>query len=540
MAFWKNYFGLGQIRQLWAGLSRSARMAMGLLVAVVALSLFMLVHYGGKPTMQPLPGAPLAAADLSRAEQMLSSRMPVEVRDGKLYVPADKVESAYGALASMNILPPDSISAFEELAKQDSMWRTEKEADWLRLQAKQAILGRMLSGFPGVRQATVMLEQGAMPRLGTQATRPSASVNLRMEPNAPMDRKLVASMVDLVVTAAARMTRADVSIVDATNGRSYHVNDDEMVGDSRLEQMVQLENQLNSKLMDQLRYIPNVIVAVHAVPDPLKTERTVELKASPDDVVTAPKSVNTESFQGMSNRPGGEAGVTANTSMSLGSLNPNSSTEERSRTENENVFPMVHTEKVAGGVVVKPGEISASVNIPRGYLMAQFLKLTRQDKEPDDKDTAFTTFVDDQLKRIAGQVMNSIGITDEKQVRVDWFLDGRDQQAMQPAQASVGTLVFNYGKPAALGGLALFSLLMVMMLVRKRNPTPLAVEGSAPLSGMMDAAIDQVESEEGALTGIELDEDTIRAQRVVEQVSEMVKQNPEAAANLVRRWLLKK
>lgn len=540
MAFWKNYLGLGQIRQLWAGLSRSARMAMGLLVAVVALSLFMLVHYGGKPQMQPLPGAPLAAEDLGRAEQMLAGRMPVEVRDGKLYVPADRVESAYGMLASMNILPADSVSAFEELARQDSMWRTEKEADWLRLQAKQATLSRVIGGFSGVRQATVMLATGTMPRLGTQATRPTASVSLQMEPNTPMDRKFVASMADLVVGSVERMTRSDVRIVDATNGRSYRVDEDEQVGDGRLEQMVQLENQLNGKLMDQLQYIPNVIVSVHAVPDPLKTERTVELKASPDDVVTAPKSVNTESSQGMTNRPGGEAGVGTNTGMSIANLSTNTGTEERSKTENENVFPMVHTEKTASGVVVKPGEISASVNIPRGYLVRQYLKLNKQDKEPDDKDVAFTTFVDGQLKRIAGQVQNSIGITDEKQVRVDWYLDGRDEQAMQPVQAGVGTLVFHYGKPAALGGLALFSLLMVMMLVRRRNLAPTTMEGSSPLSGMLDAAIDQVESEEGALTGIELDEETIRAQRVVEQVSEMVKQNPEAAANLVRRWLLKK
>ena len=39
------------------------------------------------------------------------------------------------------------------------------------------------------------------------------------------------------------------------------------------------------------------------------------------------------------------------------------------------------------------------------------------------------------------------------------------------------------------------------------------------------------------LDGMELDDDAIKAQQMVEQVSTMVKENPDAAANLVKRWL---
>ena len=39
------------------------------------------------------------------------------------------------------------------------------------------------------------------------------------------------------------------------------------------------------------------------------------------------------------------------------------------------------------------------------------------------------------------------------------------------------------------------------------------------------------------LDGMELDDDAVRAQQMVEQVSTMVKENPEAAASLVKRWL---
>ena len=39
------------------------------------------------------------------------------------------------------------------------------------------------------------------------------------------------------------------------------------------------------------------------------------------------------------------------------------------------------------------------------------------------------------------------------------------------------------------------------------------------------------------LDGMELNEETVRTSQMVDQVSTMVKQNPEAAAALVRRWL---
>jgi flagellar biosynthesis/type III secretory pathway M-ring protein FliF/YscJ len=36
---------------------------------------------------------------------------------------------------------------------------------------------------------------------------------------------------------------------------------------------------------------------------------------------------------------------------------------------------------------------------------------------------------------------------------------------------------------------------------------------------------------------MEMDEDAVKAQQMVEQVKTMVKENPDAAANLVKRWL---
>ena len=57
---------------------------------------------------------------------------------------------------------------------------------------------------------------------------------------------------------------------------------------------------------------------------------------------------------------------------------------------------------------------------------------------------------------------------------------------------------------------------------------------------MLGARIDIAgEVSEGGQTldGMELDEDAVKAQQMVQQVSTMVKENPDGAANMVKRWL---
>ena len=38
------------------------------------------------------------------------------------------------------------------------------------------------------------------------------------------------------------------------------------------------------------------------------------------------------------------------------------------------------------------------------------------------------------------------------------------------------------------------------------------------------------------MDGMELDDETMKSQQVVEQVTTMVKESPDAAASLVKRW----
>ena len=100
-------------------------------------------------------------------------------------------------------------------------------------------------------------------------------------------------------------------------------------------------------------------------------------------------------------------------------------------------------------------------------------------------------------------------------------------------------------KEIILGVLALISLFMVSMVVRKGTPAPaVAVAAPAAAAGgpapVLDAASElagEVGTGGTTLDGMELDDDAIRTQQMLEQVSSLVKENPDSAATLVKRWL---
>jgi flagellar biosynthesis/type III secretory pathway M-ring protein FliF/YscJ len=47
----------------------------------------------------------------------------------------------------------------------------------------------------------------------------------------------------------------------------------------------------------------------------------------------------------------------------------------------------------------------------------------------------------------------------------------------------------------------------------------------------------EVGASDPSLDGVEMDEETIRSRQVVQQVTSLVKENPDNAAALVKRWL---
>jgi flagellar biosynthesis/type III secretory pathway M-ring protein FliF/YscJ len=92
-----------------------------------------------------------------------------------------------------------------------------------------------------------------------------------------------------------------------------------------------------------------------------------------------------------------------------------------------------------------------------------------------------------------------------------------------------------------IGALAAISLFMVTMMARKGGAAVPNPVHAAAMSAYADAKAEEaavaVGASENALEAVELDDEAMKAQQVVEQVSTMVKQDPDAAAAMIKRWL---
>jgi flagellar biosynthesis/type III secretory pathway M-ring protein FliF/YscJ len=95
-----------------------------------------------------------------------------------------------------------------------------------------------------------------------------------------------------------------------------------------------------------------------------------------------------------------------------------------------------------------------------------------------------------------------------------------------------------------LGGLALVAVAMMLMMVRsasKKQPLPSLRElaGVPPQLPSEEDLIGEAGESEAVLPGMELDEDAIRHRQLSEQLSQMIKANPDEVTAVVNRWVRK-
>ena len=90
------------------------------------------------------------------------------------------------------------------------------------------------------------------------------------------------------------------------------------------------------------------------------------------------------------------------------------------------------------------------------------------------------------------------------------------------------------GSTGALGLFAVVALFMVYNVVRKFKPAEVPAE-AAPTEAVGEAGL----TLDSILEGVELEADVIRASKMQEQIANMIKEDPDAVAGLVKRWVSK-
>ncbi len=545
MDFFKKQ--LETIQQNLAGLNATQKMLTGALVAIMAMTMVYWSRYAGTAEMEPVLNQTLNEEDITRMSASLDARgIPNKVEAGKLLVSADRKMQALASLGYEQLLPRNTTNGFEQMLSKAGMFQPQSQADDLKNHAKEITLAQVIGGFPGVSSAVVMIDPTTIHRIG-ESTSPTANISISMRSGATADGKLVNAAADLVCGAVANMNRAKIKVVVDGRPRPLRGTTADGIGDGQeqLETIQANERSAAAKIEYQFRYITGVVASVSGI---LNTE-TMDAHTTEFDkaksIIEVSESENKTTESNTTQSPAGEPGAGSNIGLSVpgagGSNTTMADTSEKSKTA---ILPAKidkNTRKPAGDFIIQ----SASVRIPESYFIA-VLRAKANGKDPSPSE--LVDYANTQLDLIRNEVRNCTGIKQDKDnIFVSTYAEA---QSVVSATAAAGVvaggsgisgLIGGWGKEVGVGALAVISLFMVSTMVKRSTPAPIVVaqtEARGPITLDVAEAVAGFASEGGnTLAGMELDDDTIQAQQVIDQVTNLVGENPEGAANLVKRWL---
>lgn len=548
-------------------LTVSHKLLIASLAVILLMTLFLVSQYAGSPKMVEILAGASADAQQKAAAYLAASGFEHESREGKILVPAEKQFTIMAALAEAGRLPDDSSVTFRNMIMQQNWMNPKSLNDQIYNTALENTLAQCLRNFKGISDATVVIDAPPPAGLGASARKPSASVIVFTKGGGPLDNATVNAIAATVAGAKAGLDVTRVNITDGTTGRHYTAQTDrDFAASSYMEHVAKYEDYVRNKLASHLAYIRGVSVAVNAQVDVRRTEsrsRTIKPKGAGSETLTSREITSTvESTQGGDSAA---PGLQSNVRMSIdqGGSGGGSDSQETTETEYSTRFGEVEEAIVdPRGMATK---INAAIGVPRDYVVALWQQAnpgstgspTDADLKPVfdaeksrlEADLAPLIETDPRVADADGGavqgtvVVSMIPVPVPGAAGVGGFGGGQGETGKAGLLGSFSSLAMSgWIKTVALGALALVSLAMMLLMVRKASkpaPMPSAEElvGLPPALATNNDLIGEADEGDTAMLGIEVDDQTLKTQRMIEEVSEMVKTRPTDAAALLQRWV---
>jgi flagellar biosynthesis/type III secretory pathway M-ring protein FliF/YscJ len=547
---------LARIQQQLSGLTASQKMLAASLVAIMAMTLFWWGRYAGTPALEPLLDQSFTADDIARIGTTLDHEgISHTVSGDRILVPADRKIEILADLGYNNLLPQNTYAGFDEISKQMTPWDDQSKDDRLWLEIKQRTLASVIGRFPGVTGAVVVIDPHQQRTFDGNDVQPSAMVSITTRDANHPSRQLGISAAKMVAAAEAGLATGHVTVI--IDGATIPIPDGDADsgfadGSSNLDEIRANEEYYRDQIEQYLQFIHGevyVSVRVDLKTQRVETHQTVvdPKNVSHQSLTEEDHSVETASPPPNGGEPGATANLGANAPLSVGGGAATGATS--TETETKSTFaPIVG--QTDSHTIQPPGDappVSASVRVPRSYFLAEYKEANKTAPDPDD--ATLNTYAKDDLNNIKQEVQNRIGVKSADAVTVNLYDDAAGPitaggEGTASAEPGVTAMVTGHVKEIGVGGLAVASLFMVMMMVRKTTPAPIPVEEPESAEkkgpqrlGTETPVVGEVSEGEKTMDGMELDDEAVQTQQVIEQVSSMVADNPDAAATLVKRWL---
>lgn len=546
-----------QIQSQLGVLTRSQRIAIALCAVLVAVSLLWLMRWSTAPELVPLLTQRVEdLEELSAIREQLRGRT-YKISGNQVFVKPDEKSEIMLDLSTARVLPSGNTWDLNIAATTSDPFVSPEQRQFQHNVALGNTLAATIMESDDVHKAFVKVSPQTHRRIGRSNDVPTAAVRIHMASGKSITREMVAGWAEFIAGAVPGLKAHNVTIQDGDTNRAYHVpRPEDALNSQHLAHAKEEEDRLADKILEQLK-VPGATVAVSIE---LDTDRTTTKKITLGK--PQPEQELRDETTSGSNQPPAESGVRANTGVALtaGGGGVSSSTQKE---ETRFYPPTVEQEEFTTQAGFSIERATASVSLPRSFLAALFTSKNPEAGEPTDEDLeADRTEQLDRVRRIASTILRTDSPSD---VNVDvypdmnWTPDGASWNSAPGAATVVTTVadgggamaaVTRYGPQGFLACLAAVSLFMMMRIVRKSaaHMPPLAPDAPGDREDEDEEELDEVLTAGAApvgqaqrgdtyLTAKELDAETLQDLQLTSEVAQMVEDNPETAAELLKTWV---
>lgn len=535
-----------QVKDLFASMTPGARITSGLLLVVVVVSLvYLFQNSTAAPEDFLLGGRAFSSAELEAMEGAFAQAglSNYKIESNRVRIPSGNKAAYIAALAEGQALPANFSDYFTTQANNASIFESKQQAAQRWRLARQQELALIVSLMNGISRAQVIydeVEKGGFPR----RTEKTATVAVQAEGNEPLESHQVKAIRSLVSSAIGGMKYQNVAVTDLNTGRNFGGGDADMASaedDAYMDRKRTYEHQWEDKLRKALSFVKGAVVSVDVelTKETFLREDNVTIDAKPVAVnsTTFEKSVTTASA-----RPSGRPGINgqANQQASI-NTSGSESTSEESREDQQSVPS--HGRIVKSTAPLVPRKVTAAIGVPSSY----YLEIWRErNPTPAGEEAKPPGAQDLQLiesevkKKIEDMVVNLIpklpaGEDKYPLVAVKTFEHLSQPPLASPSltQTASAWLAENW----SMLGMMLVGAAGLLMLRGMLRTPPAAESPQQQLNPPLSVVGSDEDREDGDEEGSSRRRFASDGPNIKDELAGMVRENPEAAANILRNWI---
>ncbi|MDR1385447.1 MAG: hypothetical protein LBJ67_16605 [Planctomycetaceae bacterium] len=551
-----------QIRELYFGMTPGSRIVTGLLFMVLLISLVYLIVPGRGTSAAAKEIFLLGDYNFSQSQQRVviealgNSGLNDYTWEGyRLKVPIKQREKYIAALSKGNAIPQDDAAMILETINSSSPMTTKPERLDRNRAAMSLATSNALRSLGGLDDALVFTDENNVYDKRFQRKRVrTATVLVRPQPNHQLDTKLLGGIVGVVKGAFGIEDVKNIIVTDQSSGKTWIGSDDWFKGTNGgvyLENKREAEEYFENQVRSQFSEIDGLRVAATAALDKYKSRDELTVQHGKPTVGVSDDLSIKSSGENAANagRPGYEM-QKENVPLPLNNgaaiLNGKFNySEDHARAANvmNGMQSQTSYEKMT------PHAMAVSLRVPYDYFMTTWKKAQSLmgEQNPEPKDGDIETWIPAEIARMKQQIlphlrMQNEQITDdaelEKLVTIEPY-HTRDYVQAEPASWMENATAWLNGNWKFLGmfGLIAVSLGVLWSVTRPAKPEPIILYEAPdmPYAEPETESSEENGEESGFNRTLEPFNKSMRS--LQEEVSDLVNENPDAAANVLRQWI---